>query len=53
MRKIIIKSLQEYKNILNKLEADKNNVDLLLQLQELLLSWHKWLESYSYHRKLR
>ncbi|MGE9767993.1 hypothetical protein [Acinetobacter baumannii] len=53
MRKIIIKSLQEYKNILNKLEADNNNVDLLLQLQELLLSWHKWLESYSYHRKIR
>ncbi|OBA11938.1 hypothetical protein SOI69_04215 [Acinetobacter pittii] len=53
MRKIIIKSLQEYKNILNKLEADKNNVDLLLKLQELLLSWHKWLESYSYHRKIR
>lgn len=46
MNKIIIKSLHEYKSLLNKLIDDKNNVELLLQLQELLLSWHKWIEFY-------
>lgn len=53
MNKIIIKSLHEYKCLLNKLIADKNNVELLSQLQYLLLGWHKWLEFYSNERKKR
>ncbi|MFW1786949.1 hypothetical protein [Acinetobacter pittii] len=53
MNKIIIKSLHEYKCLLNKLIADKNNVELLSQLQHLLLGWHKWLEFYSNDRKKR
>jgi len=53
MKKYFFKQLYDFKIELNELSLDKNNVNLLLKIQERLLSWHRSLENFSHHRKRR
>lgn len=53
MKKYFFKQLYDFKIELNELSLDNNNVDLLLKIQQRLLSWHKSLEDFSHRRKKR
>lgn len=53
MKKYFFKQLYDFKVDLNNLSLDKNNVTLLLSLQQRLLNWHRSLENFSHLRKKR
>jgi hypothetical protein len=53
MKRIFFKELYEFKSDLNRLVADKENITLLAEIQEMLLDWHYWIEKKHRVRKTR
>lgn len=53
MKKYFFNQIFEFKKDLNILSQDKNDVNLLVNIQKRLLNWHESLENFTHNRKKR